>query len=629
MPSPSALQRLFAELKRRHVFKVATVYGATGFAVLQVASLLAGGMGLPPVVLRVTTYLVIVGFPIAVVLAWALEITPEGVKRTDPVTAAELDAIVARPARHRWPSGLLALVGVAALVLGAWWVGRRLSAEEPSAPEGAAPGAPRVAMAGVGGAGAAVLKRAYADLSRDSRPSVAVLPFADLSPKHDQGYFADGMTEELMNALTRIRQLRVAGRTSSFAFKGKDENMRQIGKELGVRYLVAGSVRKQGNHLRITAQLVDDSSDFQLWSNAYDRTLDDVFRIQTDIAEAVAGQLKVSLGLAADSSLVKPTTDQKAYDLYLTGRERMRARGTGVRAAVSLFRQATERDPEWAPAWAGLAQAYSLVPYYAKPDWEDVDSATWAAALDSAGVAARRALSLDPQNAAAEVALGNAFRDRWQWREAESHYLKALAIDPDDVEAHQQYAEMLAGEGRVPEAVRSARRAVALDPSSLIRLNALGFILDLDGKVSESIEVLSRAVEARPGFPSAYTNLARAYLHQGDLAGAVSALRAMPAAFGVPVSIDSLERGWKANDGPMLLACCHGIVLPSTLQSLGDTASALAAVGRLARFLADAPPYSPNGLDGIWLLPPSLVHDPRIAPLLERAGLKASGGPRE
>ncbi|MCL7962925.1 MAG: tetratricopeptide repeat protein [marine benthic group bacterium] len=519
MSEAPGYQRFFAELKRRKVFRVAAVYGATGFVVLQVADLLAEGMELPSVVLKTTTFLVLLGFPIAMVLAWALELTPDGVKRTDPAQTGELEAIVAEPAGKRWPAGVLALLGIAALVAGAWWVGRSTA----PGTEGAAP----ASASGTAGPdrGAEVLQLAYADLESDQRPSIAVLPFADMSQAGDQEYFADGMTEELLNALAKIREIRVGGRTSSFAYKGQDKDLREIGEELGVQYVVEGSVRKQGDRLRITAQLVDATDNFHLWSESYDRTIDDVFAVQEEIAGAIAEELQVSLGLDEQGALVAPTADLDAYELYLTGRARMRERGEGVPEAVDLFEATVARDSSWAPGWAGLAQAHSLFPYYGDFENDEEEEASWPASLSAAERAANRALAIDPRNAAAEVALGNVYRDRWEWETGERHYVRALEIDPDDVEAHQQYAELLAATGRLDEALRSARRAVALDPTSAIRLNVLGYILEANSRPEEGMLQLELALAHGGDFPAIFNNIVRIHLRGGDLDRADSVMR--------------------------------------------------------------------------------------------------------
>jgi TolB-like protein len=628
MSETHAYQKFFAELKRRKVFRVAAAYGATGFVVLQVADILAEGMELPSVVLRTTTFLVLLGFPIAMVLAWALELTPDGVKRTDPAETGEIEEIVAQPAGARWPAGILALLGVLALVLGAWWVGRSTApgTEEVAQVAGAVAGNDR---------GAEVLKLAYADLDTDNRPSIAVLPFADMSPEGDQEYFADGMTEELLNSLAKIRDIRVGGRTSSFAYKGQDKDLREIGSELGVQYVVEGSVRKQDDRLRITAQLVDANDNFHLWSESYDRTIDDVFAVQEEIAEAIAEELQVSLGLDEDESLVAPIGDLDAYELYLTGRARMRERGDGVDEAVQLFEATVARDSSWAPGWAGLAQAYSLVPFYQEAESREEYWETWEPSLEAAEVAAIRALVLDPQVAGAEVALGNVYRDRWEWEQGEQHYLRALEIDPDDVEAHQQYAELLAATGRLDEALRSARRAVALDPTSAIRLNVLGYVLSLNDRRKEAIPLLELAVVHGSEFVSPFANLERAYVAVGEYDKAETIVRdeIFPrfvdtrAAEAVRVqNREELKAGYdaiRAGDLAAFDACCS----PDGWQSvhyiaLGDTARAFDIA---AESMLSQPRFRADGFGRIWWPEFSRFKtDPRYQEMLRYAGLEGS-----
>jgi TolB-like protein/Flp pilus assembly protein TadD len=478
-------QQLFAELKRRHVFKVAAIYGATAFVVLQLADLLGQGLQLPAEFLSMVTVLVLLGFPFALILAWAFEVTPEGVRRTDRASDEELAAIVAEPASRRWPAGLLALAGAAALVTGAWWAGRRSA--EPVQPQAAA------------AAGSDSLQLSYADVADDARPSIAVLPFADMSREGDQEYFSDGMTEELLNTLANIRELRVSGRTSTFAYKDRDEDLRTIGDELGVQYLVEGSVRKDGDQLRITAQLIDAGDGSHMWSDTYDRKLEGVFAIQTEIATSIADQLRIPLGLEDPADLVQPTGDFGAYDLYLSARARMRERGTSMNEAVRLYRAAIAADSTWAPAWAGLAEALEIRAWYYGEAFEGQrpDSAAVAAELDAAEGAARHALELDPENASAHVALGNVLRDRYEWEPAERAYRRALALDPDNAEAYQQYAEFLLATGRIAAAVRSADRAAALDPAP-IRFNILATALECDDRDGEAERVYRRGIRLDP-----------------------------------------------------------------------------------------------------------------------------------
>jgi len=352
------------------------------------------------------------------------------------------------------------------------------------------------------------------------------MPFPDMSPEQDQEYFGDGMTEEILNTLAKVRDLRVSGRTSTFAYKGQDKDLREIGAELGVGYLIEGSVRKSGDQLRITAQLIDAADGSHLWTEQFDRSINDVFAIQTEIAEAVAVALRVPLGLEAGQRLVTPTADLEAYDLYLTGRARMRERGGTLLEARNLLEAAVARDSTWAPAWAALAEVAELRIWHSEARPEDMTRQEFnPIALAESERAARRALELDPKNASALIALGSVHRNRAEWEKSEAAYLQALELDPDNAEAHQQYGDLLLNVGRIAEAVRVMDRAAVLDGAP-IRLGMLSFALDVDTRLAESLEIseleLSRLTDPaqRAG---ALRNKAISHLEQGDLAAAIDA----------------------------------------------------------------------------------------------------------
>jgi TolB-like protein len=241
--SPS-YQRLFAELKRRNVFRVAAVYGATAFVIIEASDLVFPRIPLPEWTIALVVWLALLGLPLALALAWAYERTPEGIKATDPAVTAELDAIVRQPLRSRWPAGIAALLGIALLALAAWWT---------------------LARTGPG-------VRSY--------DSIAVLPFADMSGDQDNQYFSDGLAEELINALAGVEDLKVAGRTSSFALRDQNLDLRTIGDTLDVEAVVEGSVRRSEDRVRITAQLIDAETGFHLWSEEYDRDITGIFVVQ-------------------------------------------------------------------------------------------------------------------------------------------------------------------------------------------------------------------------------------------------------------------------------------------------------------------------------------------------------------
>jgi TolB-like protein len=493
--STPAYQRFFAELKRRRVFRVMAVYGAVGFILMQIVELLVPALLLPEWTYRFIALLLLLGFPIAVILAWAFELTPEGVKRTEDAAPGELTQIIEAPAATRWPAGLLALAGVMALLAGAWYMGRQ-SASDPGG-EGINPGASSGQEGAASGSdrGASL---AYVDAADGARPRIAVLPFVDMSQANDQEYFSDGITEEILNVLSKIEDLQVTARTSAFAYKGTNQDLREVGRELDVDYLLEGSVRKSGEQLRITAQLIDTETNSHLWSDTYDRRLENVFEIQSEIAEAIAEELRLPLGLEEGETLVTPTGDLAAYDLYLAGRAQMRSRGLeGITQATELFEAAVARDSNWAPAWAGLAESRALYPFYADGSNASRDSAVWRRSLEGAEEAAQHALDLDSSNASARVALANVYRDRWEWDAAEREYLRAIELDVDNVEAHQQYSEMLFYSGRPADALIEAARALSLDRSP-IRLNVMGWSLWLNGRKEEARTIYEEAILKDP-----------------------------------------------------------------------------------------------------------------------------------
>jgi serine/threonine-protein kinase len=336
--------------------------------------------------------------------------------------------------------------------------------------------------------------RAWVNPTDDPRPAIAVLSFVNMNPGDEQKYFSDGISEEILTALSRIRDLRVAARSTALTYQGKDLDLRQVGKSLGVRYLLAGSVRKEGDRVRITAELVNAADGFRVWSDSYDRQLQNVFAIQSEIAGSIADALRVPLGLAA-RDMVRPTMDTSAHDLYLLARAAMRRRGRGVREAVRLFEAAAARDSAWAPAWGGLAEARALLPGYYDAEGmnESQDSTAWDTSLRGAEVAARRALALDPNSAAAHIALGGVHRDRWEWTQGEAEYRRALQLDPDSHEAHQQYAELLWGMGRLDEALRECERAVLLDRAP-VRFDTWGLTLYMNRRFADSERVLEEGL---------------------------------------------------------------------------------------------------------------------------------------
>jgi serine/threonine-protein kinase len=373
-----------------------------------------------------------------------------------------------------------------------------------------------------------------AAVSVDPR-SVAVLPFVDMSPARDQAYFSDGVTEEILNALAHVPGLRVPARTSSFSLRGRDLQVREIARQLGVTNVLEGSVRKDGNRVRITAQLIDARSDTHLWSQTFDREVADVFAVQTEIARTVSDALKVRL---ADRGRV-PAPSMAAHDLYLQGRFYWNRRSADdLRRAIQLFEDATRADSTYARAFAGLAEAYASLPIISS----DVPVE---ATLAKAEQAATRAIALDSSLAEAYSALGYTYHWQWRWEAAERALRRATELDPSDAAARQWYAEHLVKMGRAREAEAEVRRAVMLDPLSPIAQVNLGLVLMLDGRYREAIAQLEQTRRMDPSLVSTEILLSHLYLLVGETEKAEAAGRRSAELRGMPNASDyvTLARG--------------------------------------------------------------------------------------
>jgi len=347
---------------------------------------------------------------------------------------------------------------------------------------------------------------------------VAVLPFTDLSPDGKDEYFSDGITEELINALSKVDGLRVAARTSAFAFKGKAADMREIGEQLQVGTVLEGSVRRAGKRLRITAQLVSVADGFHLWSEDYDSELGDVFSVQEEVASAIVRELQVKLINQQDRFVKRATADPQAHDLYLLGRSfwNQRAPST-LLTAVRYFERAIEKDSAYAEAYAGLADAYLVLPSYAVTSPRD--------AYPKAKAAAMQALALDSTLGQARVVLASVRENYdWDWQGAEQDFRRALALTPNYATAHQRYAQFLNTVGRGAEALAEIDRALALDPLSRIVVATRGLLLYYSRRYDESISQLRETVDLNPDFSAAHRVLGLSYLAKGMHAKAVAEL---------------------------------------------------------------------------------------------------------
>jgi TolB-like protein/Tfp pilus assembly protein PilF len=347
-------------------------------------------------------------------------------------------------------------------------------------------------------------------------PSIAVLPFVDMSAGKDQQYFADGMTEELIDLLSRIPELRVPARTSSFYFKGRSEDIPTIARRLMVAHLLEGSVRKSGNHVRVTVQLIRAETGFHLWSDTFDRELDDIFKVQDDIAGAVVNSLKVSL-LEAKSPRAAPAGNSAAYTLYLQARfiAAHSERPEDDQRAMSLLERALKEDPRFSRALATLALLrVGNYQYYLTGNLEQIRT--------RARLEAQRALELDPRLAEAHVALGAISELDWDWKSAQMEYQRAIELNPDSIAALESLAALAANRGRLDQAVRYAQMAIQKDPVSAFTYENLGNAYLTADKPAEAEAAYRQAIELSPEAAGLHLMLGWALLARGQPAAALA-----------------------------------------------------------------------------------------------------------
>src|SRR5204863_352917 len=417
----------FSELKRRNVSSVAVAYIVAGWALSQGIAQVFPVFDISNWAIRLIVLLIIIGLPIALILAWMFEITPQGIKRT-----ATADAMpgATRGKKQVW---IYVVIIGAAISMGLFFLGRYS------------------ARSITGAAGTGI-----------SQKSIAVLPFTDLSPNRDQESFSDGMTEEILNALAHIKDLKVVGRASSFFYKGKNVSLKQIGSELGVANVLEGSVRKQGEQVRITSALSRAADGLQVWSKTYNGTLANIFDLQESFARDIAGELNVVLADPSEARLVeKPTDNAQAYALFIEAQTLVSQRvGDSLPRAIALLKEATRLDPNFARAWGKLAVALAVEPQYSSADWQT----NWA----SAEPAARRAIAIDSKSAEAYAALGYIDFSRRRYREMVEPAQRAIEIDPKDVTANFWLANQLAAMGRIAESEIANDRALGADQANAL-----------------------------------------------------------------------------------------------------------------------------------------------------------------
>ena len=512
------MTNFLAELKRRNIYRVAAAYAVVAWVLIQLVSNVSPMLRLPDWAGTLVLVLLFVGFPIALLFAWIHQLAPER-GALAPVTTGKLDWVL-----------IGALVVVIALVSYqqlAPAVGNRTAQIE----------------------GANVSAARQASVSTTSAVSIAVLPFVNLSSDKEQEYFSDGMTEEITAALAKVSNLRVVGRTSAFQFKGENKDLRAIGQALSATHLIEGSVRKDGNEVRITAQLIKSDDGTHLWTESYNRELKGVFAIQEEIATAIAGALRVPLGLKEGQSLVaNRTSDTDSYQDYLRARALERGRGAlepggPLTQAIKLLEGVVARDPNYAPAWGLLGRAYATVPVFTPAL---VNGSTnelrriGAQSLQKADYAAQQAIRLDPNNIDGMTALGLArrFRGGSGFVQEEDLIKQALSFDPENSDALHQYGIMLANVGRLKDSLASRLRLQAQEPFVPVFNWNTAQVLWENGRNNEAVAIL----KASPPTYFPRVVLAQVYASMGRYGEAADALREVPSGIFLPEELEEAIR---------------------------------------------------------------------------------------
>jgi len=469
---------LVAELKRRRVFRALVGYGIAAFAVLQIEPVMHG-LHWPDEVLSYVVVALAVGFPVVVSLAWIFDVKAGRIERTASTPAAG-------------PKGVrlgLALVGIGVLAAApgvVWYFVVR--------------GTPRPVPASVAAAPA-------------TTPSIAVLPFADMSPGKDQEYFSDGIAEEILDDLAQVEGLRVIGRTSSFSFKGKNDDLRAIGEKLGVAHVLEGSVRREGNRVRITTQLIEAAGGTHVWSKSFDKEMSGIFAVQDEIAKAVVEGLKIKLLAGKRTGTPeKQTTNPEAYAQFLVGNQLWLRTGSHD-AAIEAYKKAVALDPNYAPAWALLA-----IQTYGRADDGDQTPHALAEGREAALVAAEKAVTLAPELPEAYEARGLVrWAFLWDWSGSKADFERALSLAPSRADAHRRVGQLSLSLGQIKEALVGLRRATELDPLNWFNWVWLGSGHIYQGELRMARSALGRAAELGPKQhegASYYT--AYSYLLEGD-----------------------------------------------------------------------------------------------------------------
>ena len=459
------LPGFFAELKRRNVYKVAVTYAVVAWLLIQVATQVFPFFEIPNWTIRLVVLLMVIGFPIALIIAWAFELTPQGLKRTEALDQSG----VAQSKKKTW---IYVVIIAAALSIGISFLGRYTASN-------------RIGNAAL------------------PAKSIAVLPFANLSRDPDNAYFAAGIQDEIITRLAKITDLKVISCGSTQRFKSAPDDVAAVAKQLGVANILEGSVQRSTDQIRINVQLIKAENDSHLWADTFDRKLTDIFQIESEIAKTVAETLQAKLsGSEQHAIAIRPTESTEAHQLYLKGRYFWNKRtATDFKTAIGYFQQAIDKDPSFALAYAGLADTYVLMSGFAAASPKE--------SLPKAKAAALRALELDNTLGEAHASLGQALvAYDFDFAGANREFRRAIELNPNYATAHQWYAESgLIPLGRFDEAIAEINRASELDPLSVIINADVGGVLFNARHYDEAIAQLRKTLEMDPGFYYAHWNL--------------------------------------------------------------------------------------------------------------------------
>jgi TolB-like protein len=416
-------RQFFAELKRRNVYKVTIAYGVVAWLLIQIATQVFPFFEIPNWGVRLIVLFIVIGFPIALIIAWAFEATPEGIKRTEVADAA---------GKHSRGGAWIYIVLIgAALSVGLFFFGRYTAS------------------------------RKQIESVELPAKSIAVLPFENLSEDKSNAYFADGIQEEILTRLAKIADLKVISRTSTQQYQSKPGNLSEIAKQLGVATILEGSVQRSADQVRVNVQLIKAATDAHLWADTFDRKLTDIFTVESEIAKAVADTLQARLSGAEQSAIAsQPTKNSEAHELYLRGRYFFGKRGAdNLKRAIDYFNQAIAKDPNYALAYAGLADSHVLLPEYSG----QYSSEPSADAFHKARLAADRAIALDNKLAEAHVSRGLVFAKDYSLKEAKQEYQRAIELNPNNANAHYFLAfDVLTPLGDFDQAIAEMNRALEL-----------------------------------------------------------------------------------------------------------------------------------------------------------------------